>query len=111
MAQKETSKRRQQEDSRTNAVSFRLRDVTISMERTSQPEGLKFTIVRGADVNCKNPDYVAGLLITSEANGTTLRLGWSDDATVWAMDMLTEVCVHVQLAIARNTSNAAGAER
>lgn len=104
-----TPKRQKQEDSATNAVSFRLRDVTICMEQTSQPEGVRFTIVREADVNCKNPDYVAGLLITSEANGTTLRLGWSDDATVWAMDMLTEVCGHVQLAIARNTSKSAGA--
>lgn len=103
------SKKQRKGTSATNAASFRLRDVTISMERTSQPEGLKFTIVRGADVNCKNPDYVAGLLITSEANGTTLRLGWSDDATVWAMDMLTEVCGHVQLAIGKPTCKSAGA--
>lgn len=109
MPQRETSKRRKQEDSATNAASFRLRDVTISMERTSQPDGVKFTIepLEGANLGSR-PSAVAGL-ITTEGSGTILYLDWSAGVTVWEMAKNTVGNGHAIIAIARSTSKSAGA--
>ena len=104
-----TSKRRKQEDSATNAASFRLRDVTISMERTSQPEGLKFIIVRKGDANSEHQGSVADGRISTEENGTTLYLAWWDDVTALETHQLTGRFGSVKIAIARNTSKSAGA--
>lgn len=104
-----TSKRRKQEASKTNAASFRLRDVTICMERTSQPEGVRFTIVREDDARwVVQPHAVVGQ-ITTEANGTTLCLDWWDDAIVSETVRITEGLGRVLLAIAQSTSKSAGA--
>ena len=102
-------KRRKQEDSATNAVSFRLRDVTICMERTSQPEGVRFTIERTGDASSKSRVFVAGGRITNEESGIMLSLAWSEDAT--ASEMLSSMGHGgaVRLAIGKPTSKSAGA--
>ena len=97
-------KRQKQEDSQTNAASFRLRDVTISMERTSQPEGVRFTIEQREGANSNGLLFVADGRITEKENGTTLSLGWSEDVTVSEMKKLTEGDGFARIVIAKSTS-------
>lgn len=99
-----TSKRQPSATSKTRALSFPRRDVIISMERTSQPDGAKFTIERKAGANITyRPPVVVGRIMETES-GTTLSLVWSEDVTALEMVKRTEGDGYLVLAIARPTS-------
>lgn len=104
-----TSKRRKQEDSKTNAASYPRGAVSISTERTRNPGGLKFTIVREADVRSLSRRSVVAGQITKMANGIILCLDWSGDAIVLEMAKVMGACGRVRLAIGNVTSKSAGA--